>query len=64
MSNLDLYNFVLLLLVTSIDLECGRVNADISVSIMNVRLHRKVQRQFSLINDIEQGMLALGVLSG
>ena len=64
MSNLDLFNYVLLLLVTFVDLGCGRLNADISVSIMNVRLHRKAQRKFILTNTIERGTLALGTLSG
>ena len=64
MSNLDLFNFVLLLLVTFVDLGCGRLNADISLSIMNTRLHRKVQRKFILANTIKQGTLTLGALSG
>ena len=63
MSNLDLFNFVLLLLVTFIDLGCGRLNADISVSIMNARLHRKVQHKFNLANTINRRALALGALS-
>ena len=64
MSNLDLFNFVLLLLVTFVDLGCGRLNADISVSTMNAQLHRKVQCKFILANTIERGALALGALSG
>ena len=62
MSNLDLFNFVLLILVTFVDLGCGRLNADISV--MNVRLHRKAQRKFIFTSTIERGTLVLGALSG
>ena len=41
--------------MTFLDLGCGQLNADISVSIKNARLHRKVQFKASIIK------LALGM---